>query len=44
MPDAWSLLKRIGKKKIDQRKESAQRRGSERIDKDLPLVARETAG
>lgn len=40
MPDAWSLLKRIGKKRIDQRKESAQKRGLERIDKDLPLGLR----
>lgn len=40
MADAWSLFKRIGKKKIDQRKESSKRSGLERIDKDLPLGLR----
>lgn len=40
MADAWSLLKRIGKKRIDQRKESARVSGKERIDRDLPLGLR----
>jgi hypothetical protein len=40
MPGAWNLLKRIGLKKVDEVKESYQKMGAERIDKNLPLGIR----
>jgi hypothetical protein len=40
MAGAWSLLKRIGLKKFDEVKDSYQKSGLERIDKDLPLGIR----
>jgi hypothetical protein len=40
MAETWNLLRRMGQKKIDQYKESFQRSGRDRVDKDLPLGIR----
>jgi hypothetical protein len=40
MAETWSLLKRIGLKKVDELKESLHTSNLERIDKDLPLGLR----
>ena len=40
MAGTWSLLKRIGAKKLDELKEARSKAGVERIDRDLPLGLR----
>ncbi|MFH0824032.1 MAG: DUF2491 family protein [Pseudomonadota bacterium] len=40
MASTWSLLKKIGQKKLDERRETREQDGKTRIDKDMPLGLR----